>query len=162
MATGQCFRLVTTAAAPDGADGVDNVFRSETTTRSGNGFARRKASLTLDDRLAGFEDGGTSGAMDSSVYAASAHQRRVSGVDDGVTGFASNIAGTGDHERALRGEREEDAQELGGIRHGDGSPLIVTAAMRRSGIVLIPQCGRNHFARVTKYCGSGTGLINLI
>src|SRR5271165_83134 len=153
MATGQCFRLVTTAAAPDGADGVDNVFRSETTTRSGNGFARRKASLTLDDRLAGFEDGGTSGAMDSSVYAASAHQRGVGRVNDGVAGFTSDIAGAGDHERPLWVEREEDTQ-LGGIHHGDGSPLIVTVAMRRSGIVVIPQCGRNPSAGGRQYCGT--------
>src|SRR5271165_6455577 len=117
MATGQCFRLVTTAAAPDGADSVNYVLRSETTTRSGNGFARRKASLTLDDRLAGFEDGGTSGAMDSSVYAASAHERGVGSVNDDVAGRASVIEGEGHHERPLWGEHQEDTQ-VEGIHHG--------------------------------------------
>jgi hypothetical protein len=71
--------------------------------------------LPLDDYLAGFQDGWPSSPMNRAVDAASAHQRRVGGVHDGIAGFASNIARAGYRKPSLRSQKH--TERLAGNSH---------------------------------------------
>src|SRR5271165_6827960 len=117
MAAGECYRLVTIAATPHRPNRVNYVLRRQPASWRGDSLTCGQSSLPIDDCLAGLEDRGTTRAMDSAVYAASAHQRGVGGIHDGVAGFARDVARTGDDEATLR--RQKDSERMRSISHSE-------------------------------------------
>ena len=101
MATRQRFGLALTAAAPNWSNGVDHILRSQSPSRGGNGTARRQSTLAGDDLFARCENRRASRAMDGAVHAASAHEGRVRGVDDGIADLARDVARTLDDQHAV-------------------------------------------------------------
>jgi len=69
---------------PDRADGVDNVPGFEVASRGYDRLAGGKTALPGDDGLALFQDGGTAGAMNGAIHAATPHQAGIGGIDDGI------------------------------------------------------------------------------
>ena len=73
-------------------DRVNHVFCSQPSCGSGNRLARRQPALAGDDCSARLKNRRTSGAMDGAIHTASSHERRVRGIDDGIAGFARDVA----------------------------------------------------------------------
>jgi len=77
---------------PDGPDGMDDVFRRQLAAGGDDGFAGGAATLAVADGAAFFEDGRAAGAVDGAVDAATAEQRAVGRVDDGVGWHFCDVA----------------------------------------------------------------------
>src|SRR5271165_3422634 len=115
MATRQRLGFALSASTPNRADRVDDVFRSQSSSRSGNRVAGRQSTLAGDNFFASFQNRRASGAMDRAVHAASTHQRGVRSIHDGIASLARDVARSGDDQRTPRGD--EDAYRLGRVCH---------------------------------------------
>src|ERR1019366_7313896 len=115
MATGQRFRLTLLAAAPERADGMDDVARRQASGGCCDCLSGGKAANAIHNLPAGLQDRRPSCAMDGPVHTTSAEQGRVGGVHDGVGLFAGDVAGTEDHENAVP---HRYAQNLRAGMHG--------------------------------------------
>ncbi len=92
MAAGQGFRFSLPAAAPNRADGVNDILGGQSASRGSDSLAGGKASLLRDDGFAGIKNRWASCAMDSAIDAATAHEGGVRGVHDGVASFTGDVA----------------------------------------------------------------------
>ena len=76
--------LAAIAAVPDGSDGVDDVLGLEISGGSDDSLAGGATALSGNDLSALFEDFGAAGTVDGAIDTASAHERAVGGVDNGI------------------------------------------------------------------------------
>ena len=87
VAGGEQIFFAAAAAAPDRADGVDDMPGRQPVAARDLGGAGRAAAEGLARRKQ-FRPGG---AMDGTVYTAATQQRRVGGVDDGIDGERGDV-----------------------------------------------------------------------
>ena len=71
---------------------MDHVFRRQLAGRSDHRFAGRAPALPGSDGPALFQNGRSAGPMDSAVDAATAQQRAVCGIDDGIGFYFCDVA----------------------------------------------------------------------
>src|SRR5262245_40972009 len=88
VASGKQLVLAALAAAPDRTNGVDHVTREEAEARRHLGIPRLTAAELGTSRA----KLGTCGTVDCAIHAASAKQRPVGGVDDGVDVEPGDVA----------------------------------------------------------------------
>ena len=107
VAGGELFGFAVGAAAPDGADGVDDVLRGEAEAGRDAGFAGGTAHAGTDfgNRQARLVEVGARGPVDGAVHAAAAEHPLVRGVDDGIDGEEGDVGlDDFDHGFAWNGE----------------------------------------------------------
>jgi hypothetical protein len=90
----QKFRFAAVSTMPDRTHRVDDVFGVEVAAGGYDRFARGKSlwPLRCPYALAFFEDLWSAFAVNSSVYASAAHERRVRRVHDGVSFHVGDVA----------------------------------------------------------------------
>ena len=86
------------AVAKNRPHSVNHVLRAKISSGGNNGVSRRKPTDLADDCPAFFKNDWTSGTMDRAIDAASAEQRRIGCIHDGVACFFRNVSGTDDLE----------------------------------------------------------------
>src|SRR5579862_5560298 len=99
MATREGFRFTVLAVAIDGADSVDHMFRCKLSAGGDDGFARRQIPDFTHYLATLGEDRGASSVVNGAVDAASAEQRRICSIHDGVGGLTGEVAGAEDLNR---------------------------------------------------------------
>src|ERR1700674_1884028 len=108
IATGERFGLVLVASSIHGADGVNDIFGGQSSAGGDDSFAGgERADLhSCHDALALLEDRGAASVMNRSIHASPTEQRRVGGVNDGVSGFLGDVGGAVEFERLAVCERQ--------------------------------------------------------
>src|ERR1019366_7829594 len=106
VATGKRFGFVLPASSIDRAYGVNYIFCGQSSTSGDDGFAGGESAglHSCHDALALLEDRGAACTVNRSIDAASAEQRGVGGVDDGLGRLLSDVGGSVEFERLAVGE----------------------------------------------------------
>jgi len=89
---GRSFAAITTAI--DRADCMNDVFGGQPSSFGDYRLPGRQAPDLADDFPALGKDRGAPGAMDGTIHSATAKQRRIGGIHDGVGGFFGDVGGT--------------------------------------------------------------------
>src|ERR1700675_2622559 len=112
IATGERFGLVLSASSINWADGVNYIFRGQSSAGGDDGFAggKRAGLHSCHDALALVQDRGPASVVNRSIHASATEQRRVGGVDDGVGGLFGNIGGAVEFERLAVGESQSGCE----------------------------------------------------
>src|SRR6185437_3159743 len=79
-------------AVPHRPYGMDDIFGGQVTTGGDHGFADSAAALFGADRTASLQDHRTAGTMDGAIHTATAEQRGIGSIDDGVDGLFRDVA----------------------------------------------------------------------
>src|ERR1700693_3803600 len=110
IATGERFGLVLSASSIHGADGVNDIFGGQSSAGGDDSFAGGERADLGHDALALLENRGTASVVNRSIHASPTEQRRVGGVNDGVSGFLGDVGGAVEFERLAVGESQSGCE----------------------------------------------------
>ena len=133
MAAGKDLGLAMTAARPDRPNRMNDVARRQTACGRGYSLSLRKRSLLGDDLAAMLDDLRPASGVYGAVNAATAHQRRIRGVHNGVNLLACDVGRTGDDEPASVAKL--NAQRIWGRGQNEGFAIgleIAQLKLRRA------------------------------
>src|SRR6202162_5492948 len=110
IATGERFGLLLVASSIHGADGRNDIFAGQWSAGGDDSFAGGERADLGHDALALLEDRGAASVVNRSIHASATEQRRVGGVNDGVSGCVGDVGGAVEFERLAVGESQSGCE----------------------------------------------------